>query len=116
MYISFTGHRDKLADKTDLDKILLEFPNSVWVHGGAVGFYRQVEMYAIKHNVKTLIIRPNYEKYGRHAPLIRNEEIIEMGELLVALFDGRQNGGTYFTIKTASKVGKPVRIIKPINL
>lgn len=115
MYISFTGHRDKLALQIDLENLLVEFPNAIWVHGGAIGFDSQVERFARSHNVSTEVILPDYDTYGRKAPLIRNLEIVKKGELLIALFDGRKSGGTYFTINKAKEIGKMVRIISPIS-
>lgn len=38
MKIAFTGHRDKLANEADLEKVLNDYPNAIWVHGGAIGF------------------------------------------------------------------------------
>jgi hypothetical protein len=38
MYIAFTGHRDKLCNEADLEKVLKDYPNAIWVHGGAIGF------------------------------------------------------------------------------
>jgi hypothetical protein len=113
--ISFSGHRDKLAKESDLESILKDYPDSVWVHGGAIGFDTQVETFARKHNIKTIVIRPNYEKFGKRAPLIRNDEILELGEILVALYDGRKSGGTFYTITKAKKLGKKVLLIKPLS-
>jgi hypothetical protein len=111
MTISFTGHRNKLANPIDLDRIASEYPGDIWIHGGAVGFDRQVEEYASAKGIKTVVIRPDYEKYGRRAPLIRNDKIVGLGDVLVALYDGRIGGGTYYTINKAMEMGKRVIIL-----
>lgn len=111
MYISFTGHRDKFCSEGDFDKLLQAYPDSVWIHGGAIGFDTQVENYAKKHGIKTIVIRPDYERYGKRAPLIRNDEIINRGDILVALYDGRIGGGTYYTVKKAKELGKKIILI-----
>lgn len=114
MNISFTGHRDKLAKKSDFEQVLKDFPDSIWIHGGAIGFDTQVEQFARRHGIKTVVIRPDYEKYGKRAPLVRNDEIVKLGEVLIALYDGRQSGGSFYTIKQARELGKEVRIVVPV--
>jgi hypothetical protein len=113
MKIAFSGHRNKTVDVSQLDKINEDYPYCIWVHGGANGFDTQVEMYARKHNIKTIVIRPDYLKHGKYAPLIRNKKIINMCDLLVACYDGRNCGGTYQTIKYAKTKNTRVLIIKP---
>lgn len=115
MNIAFTGHRDRLCDEADLDALAQEFPGAIWIHGGAIGFDRQVEQYAFKHKITTWVFKPEYEKYGKEAPLKRNLEIIKTGDFLVALYDGRKFGGTFFTLKEAKKMGKEVRILIPLK-
>ena len=113
MHISFTGHRDKLANNSDLDMIATKYPGAIWVHGGAIGFDTQVENYARSRGIKTIVIRPDYSKFGKRAPLVRNDSIVGLGDVLVALYDGRIGGGTYYTIKKAKEIGKIVLIWNP---
>jgi hypothetical protein len=115
IYISFTAHRNRVCDEADLFVLHKEFPDAIWVHGGAIGFDRLVEQYAFKHQILTWVIRLDYEKYGRQAPLIRDEDIVRVGVLPIALYDGRQFGGTYFTLKKAKVAGKEIRIWKPLH-
>ena len=83
------------------------------MYGGAIGFDRQVEQYAFAHKITTWVILPEYDKYGRQAPLIRDVDIVQKGELVVALYDGRKYGGTYFTLKKARDMGREIRILRP---
>lgn len=116
MNIGFTGHRNKLAKTTDLERIAQRYPSAVWVHGGAVGFDTQVEQYAQAHGIKTVVIRPDYENNSpKFAPLKRNIEIVAMSDAVVALWDGRCKGGTYFTIKSALGRKKPVEFLTPVD-
>lgn len=109
--IAFTGHRDKHTNEDFFDCLPAD---ALWVHGGAIGFDTQVENYAKKHGIKTKVIRPDYERYGRSAPLIRNKEIVQDADLLVACYDGRERGGTYYTIRLAKSMNIPVRITKAL--
>lgn len=106
MKIIFTGHRDKLVDLSMLEEILQEYPEAIWVHGGAVGFDAQVDAFAKSKGIETLIFKPNYQKYHpKRAPLARNDEMLAIADLVAALHDGRKSGGTAYTIKKAIKAG-----------
>jgi len=113
MIVLFTGHRDKLLPVSELDKINMTFPDSVWMHGGAIGFDSQVAEYAKKHNILQLVVRPDYDGFGKLAPLYRNIKMARLCDYVVACYDGRKTGGTLYTIKQAQNFGKEVRIINP---
>lgn len=113
MRIAFTGHRDRRADPADLDTLAAAHPDPVWVHGGAIGFDRQVGAHATSYGIRQVVIRPDYARFGRGAPLRRNHDIIADADLLVALYDGRSTGGTLYTIKIAKAAGLTVQILRP---
>lgn len=115
MQIAFTGHRNKQAAIRDIESITYQFPNAVWVHGGAIGFDSQVETFAKNNGINTIVITPDYAKYGKPAPLIRNRQIVDSAEILIACYDGRKSGGTYRTIQYARSKGKKVIIYAPDN-
>ena len=111
MVILFTGHRDKTCQVVYLDKIAKKYPNAVWMHGGAIGFDSQVDAFAKEHGLETFIIRPDYETHWKKAPLIRNDEMLRRCNAVVALWDGRTTGGTYYTVSKAQSMEIPVYII-----
>ena len=116
LYIGFTGHRDRVARESDLDKIREAYPDATWVHGGAIGFDSQVERYAERYAIRTVVINPDYSKYsGNVAPLVRDEQIVDMVEEVYACYDGRKKGGTYYTITYAGKVGKKVTVLGAVK-
>lgn len=115
MTIAFTGHRDRRCDEALLCALAAEFPRAVWVHGGARGFDEQVRAYAERHGISADERRPNYAAYPpKAAPLIRNREIVDQADLLIACYDGRERGGTYYTIRYARERGVEVRIWEPV--
>lgn len=113
MIIAFTGHRDSGTTKMCFDSISKD---ALWVHGGAVGFDSQVEKYAKTYGIKTKVIRPNYDQFGKRAPLIRNADIIADADLLVACYDGRTYGGTLYTINLAKKANIKIEYVKCLKL
>jgi len=109
MRIAFSGHRDRFAPISALEDIRNSYPGAIWVHGGASGFDTQVETFAKTNGIETEVIRPDYKTHGKSAPLIRNHTILRNSELLVACYDGRKSGGTFYTLNLARKMELSIR-------
>lgn len=111
MIIAFTGHRNATTGIETLDKIKALYPGATWRHGGAIGFDSQVSDYAKQNNIPQEIIEPDYKQYGKAAPLIRNKAIVNGSALLAACYDGRQTGGTAYTVNLAKKLSVPILLV-----
>lgn len=83
------------------------------VSGGARGVDTIAEQYATAHNIPTLIIKPDYDRYGRSAPIRRNDIIVDHADLVLAFWDGKSRG-TKYTIDYAKKTGKPIKVFKKL--
>lgn len=79
------------------------------ISGGAKGIDLLAENYADIRNIAKRIIKPEYDKYGRAAPLKRNEEIVNISDMVIAIWDGKSHG-TKYVIDYAQKMGKPVEV------
>lgn len=79
------------------------------ITGGAVGVDTLALKYARENNIKATILKPEYEKYKRGAPLIRNRLIVDASDLVIAIWDGKSRG-TKYTIDYAEKIGKEPKI------
>lgn len=79
------------------------------VSGGAAGIDTCARKYAVKHQIKLTEFLPEYQKYGRAAPLKRNLAIMDYSDLVLAFWDG-QSRGTMFVIHNCKKRGIPVRV------
>lgn len=86
-------------------------PNDVTeiVSGGAKGVDTSAREYARANNIKLTEFLPDYQQYGRRAPLIRNIEIIEYADAVYAFWDGVSRG-TKYVIDNCKKMGVPVRV------
>lgn len=84
------------------------------ISGGAKGMDTVAEHYADAHGIEKLIIRPKYERYGRAAPLKRNEEMVNAADTVLAIWDGVSHG-TKYTLDHARKKGKKIIEIVPQN-
>lgn len=84
------------------------------VSGGAKGIDTFAAEYAQKNNLKLTVFLPQYEKYGRAAPIIRNREIVNYADKIIAFWDGKSKG-TLSVINYAKKVGKECLVILCTN-
>ena len=80
------------------------------VSGGAAGIDTLAAEYAKRNGLKLTVFLPEYEKYGRAAPIVRNKQIVDYADKVVAFWDGSSRG-TLSVIKYAEKVGKPCETV-----
>ena len=80
------------------------------VSGGAVGVDCCAAEYAKKNGIRLTEFLPQYERYGRAAPIVRNKEIVDYSDKIIAFWNGKSKG-TLSVIKYAQKTGKPCEII-----
>ena len=81
------------------------------ISGGADGIDSLAEQYADLHRLSKCILRPRYNAYGRAAPLKRNEQMVEMADAVLIIWDGHSKG-TQYTLKYAKKMNKAVTLIQ----
>ena len=84
------------------------------VSGGAKGVDASAREYALAYDIKLTEFLPEYDKYGRSAPLKRNITIIEYADAVLAFWDGSSRG-TKFVIDNCRKLGVPVKVFSPVN-
>ena len=77
------------------------------VSGGARGIDTCAKNYALQHGLKLTEFLPEYDKYGRGAPLRRNISIIGHADLVLAFWDGKSRG-TKYVIDNCKKQNIPV--------
>jgi len=80
------------------------------VSGGAKGADSLGEYWAKQNNIKTLIFMPDWEKHGKKAGFIRNEDIIKNSDGVIAFWDGISKG-TAHSISLCEKYNKPVKVV-----
>ncbi len=81
------------------------------VSGGARGADMMGEEWAKKHGIDTLIFPADWDRYGKAAGYIRNEDIIKNSDQVVAFWDGASRG-TQHSISLCEKHNKPCKIIR----
>ena len=101
MKLAIIGSRGILVE--NIEKYL---PNDVdeIVSGGAKGVDLCAKEYAKKNDLKYTEFLPDYNRYGRAAPIKRNDEIINYSDEIVAFWDGVSKGTQYTVKKRKSSV------------
>lgn len=86
---------------------------STIISGGASGVDSLARTFANKRCLELIEFLPEYNKYGRSAPILRNKLIVNAADSILAIWDGKSKG-TAFTIEYARKLNKPVTIIRSL--
>lgn len=84
---------------------------SLVVSGAAKGADSLGEKWAIDNNIETLILPADWDKHGKKAGYIRNEDIIKNCDAVIAFWDGNSKG-TAHSLSLAEKYNKPCKIVR----
>jgi hypothetical protein len=80
------------------------------VSGGALGADTLAEKYAKHHDIKMNILKPDWKKHGKKAGILRNKDIVDSCNYVIAFWDG-SSVGTKHSINYARIQEKPVKIV-----
>ena len=80
------------------------------VSGGAKGVDSLAQMFAEENGLRFTAFLPQYERYGRSAPLKRNEQIAAYADTALVFWDGNSRG-TAHAIRCFEKLKKPIKIV-----
>ena len=106
MKIAVIGSRGLIV--RDLENYLPEETTEI-VSGGARGVDTSARMYAKMHGIKLTEFLPDYNMYGKIAPLVRNLEIIDYADEVYAFWDGTSRG-TKYVIENCRRKKKKVHV------
>lgn len=91
MKLIIAGSRD-FADFALMEKVLKYFEISEIVCGGARGADLLGKEYGDKYNIPVKMFPANWERFGNRAGPLRNIEMAEYGDALIAFWDGESTG------------------------
>lgn len=81
------------------------------ISGGARGVDSLGEIYANEHDILIRRFLANWNKYGKRAGYVRNQEMAMYGDALIAIWDGKSKGTSHM-IDIAEEMGLHVFILK----
>jgi len=100
---------DLLSDKCDY--YLAEKTNVEVVSGGAKGADKLGERYSKEKNLPVKIFLADWATLGKRAGFVRNEEMAEYADALIAFWDG-DSKGTKHMIDIAKEKGLSVKVVE----
>ena len=103
MKIAIVGSRSITADIPE--KCIPEGVTEIF-SGAAKGIDTSARRFAYKHHIFLTDILPEYDLYGKRAPLMRNDLIISHADKVFIFWDGKSKG-TDYTIKKCRETNKP---------
>lgn len=106
MRVAIIGSRGLMIN--NLEKYLPADTTEI-VSGGARGIDTCAKNYALSHNIKLTEFLPEYDKFGRSAPLKRNIRIIQNADMVIAFWDGKSHG-TKFVIDKCREMKAKITI------
>ena len=80
------------------------------ISGGAKGADKLGELYANRKSIPLEIVEADWELYGKRAGMIRNSQMAERADALIAIWDGTSSG-TKHMIKVAKEKGLKVYVL-----
>ena len=107
MKLAIIGSRN--CPPINIEEYLTCIPDTI-VSGGAIGADSYAREFAKQRGLKLIEYLPDYEKYGRLAPLERNKLIIDNCDSVLAFWDGKSRG-TQYTLDYAKVKNKPIKIV-----
>jgi len=96
--------------KSELDKLLQPLLPVTIFSGGAPGADTMAEVYATENNIPFVRFVADWGKYGKSAGPIRNAEMAEDADAIIAFWDGK-SAGTKDMIKKATQRGLKTIVI-----
>lgn len=89
MKVAIVGSRDLIIN--DLEHHLPEDTTEI-VSGGARGIDSCAKAFALANGYRYTEFLPEYEKYGKVAPILRNKDIVNYSDLVIIFWDGESRG------------------------
>lgn len=108
MKLAIVGSRN--CPRIDISTHFPFVPDTI-ISGGAAGADTLAKEYALMNNIPLTEFFPDYKKFGRRAPILRNIKIVDNCDFLIAFWDGKSRG-TKFTIDYAIRIGVQYKVIE----
>ena len=106
MKVAIVGSRSLVIE--NLENYLPENITEI-VSGGAKGIDSCTKKYAEEKGITLTEFLPEYSKYGKVAPIIRNGEIVDHSDTVIAFWDGKSKG-TKNVIDLCKRKNKHIKI------
>lgn len=113
MYVAIIGSRtftDYQLLKDKCLRVLSKSKDVTIISGGAKGADTLAERFATEFKLPMVVIRADWQKHGRSAGMIRNNQVLSFATHVIAFWNG-ESKGTSNMITNAINQKKEIRII-----
>ena len=107
--IGIVGTRIPKITFEEFSQIIDDYKLTHIVSGGAKGIDTFAENYAKLNNIPFTIFPSEYNKYGRLAPFVRNQQIVDASDMIIA-FPSKDSKGTIDTIRRTKRSNKSLKV------
>ncbi|MDB5267017.1 MAG: hypothetical protein JWP58_57 [Hymenobacter sp.] len=104
----------QLSEELDALVIAESQDISLIISGSAVGVDKMGERYARERGLPIQFFLPDYQSYGRAAPLVRNQQIVNEADICLALWDGKSKGTAHALRLARRKRGLRLIVVVPL--
>jgi len=101
--------------RTNCDRLLSQFSNIEIVSGTAQGADQLGERYARDRGYSVKQFPANWDKFGKKAGYLRNDEMAQYADWLIAFWDGKSRG-TKHMIDLGNKMGLNVIMFNTFSI
>ncbi len=108
MKVAIVGSRTLVVEEFDS---YLPAETTEIISGGAKGIDGCARMYAQRKGIRFTEYIPQDARYGRGAPLKRNDELVDRADMVIAFWDGNSRG-TRYVIDRCRSTGKRCKVIR----
>lgn len=108
MKVAVVGSRSLTS--VELEQYIPSYCSEI-VSGGAIGVDFCAAEYAHTNHLTLTEFFPEYQKYKRGAPIVRNKQIVDYADEVIVFWDGISKG-SYSVIQYCNKVGKKCTVIR----
>lgn len=82
------------------------------VHGGARGVDKLAGVFAVDNKIKVKIFYADWNKYGKSAGMLRNKEMADYADFLLAFWNGVSKGTKNMIYEMDKVLRKPIEVVK----
>lgn len=111
--VAIIGSRD-YPDMEEVRSYIRALSDCEIVSGGARGVDLVAETEARRLGIPVKIFHADWDTYGKRAGAVRNQQIVDYSDHIIAFWDGASKGAK-ITIDMAEKSKKPLIVISPVE-
>lgn len=113
--VAIVGSRDFQNLDVVREYVREQSRDTIIISGGARGVDTVAIEEATRLGLLCEVYPADWEQYGKKAGMIRNQQIVDAADEIIAFWDERSRG-TKHTIQRAQRMGKPIVIISDCSL